>query len=178
MAVDIPDLDGPDARGLLRSRFFPFCLTDLASLHAVMLVAAANYGSVRGSRSHTIDILQLRGMAIREINGALEDSSRATSDQLIAAVAKMAIYEALFGSQEIFNTHMTGLLRMVSLRGGLPSLGLDGLLERVLLWIDSNASHITGSHLYFDKAAFPSPVQHPRPDARRFSGDPSRQPSA
>ena len=176
MALDIPDLDGPDAKGLLRTRFFPFCLTDPAPLHAVMLMAASHYGNVRGSRSHTIDILQLRGMAIREINGALEDPQRATSDQLIAAVAKMASYEALFGDRKIFNTHMTGLLRMVSLRGGLPALGLDGLLERILLWIDSNAAHITGSHIYFDKAAFPSTANHPRPDPHRFAGGLPRQP--
>jgi hypothetical protein len=178
MAVDIPDLDGPDAKGLLRTQFFPFCLTDPASLHAVMLVAASHFDRVRGSRSHAIDILQLRGIAIRAINTALEDTSRATSDQLIAAVAKMASYEALFGERSSFNTHMTGLLRMVSLRGGLPALGLDGLLERILLWIDSNASHITNSHIYFDKAAFPSRAQHPRPDPQRFAGDLTRQTTA
>jgi len=170
LAVDIPDLDGPDAKGLLRTLFFPFILTDPAPLHAVMLMAASHYGNVRGSRAHTIDLLQLRGMAIREINDALADSQRATSDQLIAAVAKMASYEALFGDRQIFNTHMTGLLRMVSLRGGLPALGLGGLLERILLWIDSNAAHITHSHIYFDRAAFPSSARHPRPDPQRFSG--------
>ena len=170
MAPDIPDLDGPEAKGLLRSRFFPFSLTDAASLHAVMLMAAAHYGNVWGPRSHTIDILQLRGMAIREINGALHDPGRATSDQQIAAVALLASYEALFGDRNIFHTHMTGLVRMVSLRGGLPALGLGGLLERILLWIDSNASHITGSRIYFDRTAFPSSVQHPRPDPHRFAG--------
>ena len=175
MAVDIPDLDGPDAKGLLRSRFFPFVLTDPAPLHAVMLMAASHFGNVRGPQSHTIDILQLRGMAIREINDALTDSTRATSDQLVAAVAKMASYEALFGDRSIFNTHMTGLLRMVSLRGGLPALGLDCLLERILLWIDANAAHITVSHLYFDRAAFPSTARHPRPDPQRFAGGLSRQ---
>lgn len=170
MAVDIPDLDGPDAKGLLRTRFFPFILTDRASLHAVMLMAASHYTNVKGPRSHSIDLLQLRGMAIREINDALEDPQRATSDQLIAAVAKMASYEALFGDQQIFNTHMTGLLRMVSLRGGLPALGLGGLLERILLWIDANASHITGAKIYFDSAAFPASARHPRPDPQRFAG--------
>ena len=59
---------------------------------------------------------------------------------------------------------------MVSLRGGLPALGLDGLLERILLWIDVNAAHITGSHVFFDTAAFPSTARHPRPDPRRFTG--------
>lgn len=151
-------------------------MTDRASLHAVMLMAASHYGNVRGSRSHTIDILQLRGMAISEINGALEDPNRATSDQLIAAVASMASYEALFGDRRIFNTHMTGLLRMVSLRGGLPALGLDGLLERILLWIDANAAHITGSHIYFDRAAFPSNSRHPKPDPHRFAGGLPREP--
>lgn len=176
MAVDIPDLDGPDAKGLLRKVFFPFILTDAASLHAVMLMAASHYGNVRGSKSHTIDILSLRGMAIAEINRALVDPQRATSDQVIAAVSQIASYEALFGDKQIYNTHMTGLLRMVSLRGGLPALGLDGLLERILLWVDSNAAHITGTHIYFDRAAFPSTARHPRPDPHRFAGGLPRRP--
>lgn len=172
MAVDIPDIDGPDATGLLRTHFFPFILTDPASVHAVMLIAASHYGRIRGSKSHTIDLLQLRGMAISEINRALAEEGRGTSDQLIAAVAKMASYEALFGDRSICNTHMQGLTRMVSLRGGLPALGLDGLLERLILWIDSNTSHITGNRLYFDKSAFPPSsalVTHPQPDPTRFA---------
>ena len=175
MAVDV-DAGVSDPRaGSLRTRFFPFCLTDRASLHAVMLMAAAQFAHVRGPRSHTIDILQLRDMAISEINGALKEGPRATSDQLIVAVANMAAYEALFGDRRIFNTHMTGLLRMVSLRGGLLALGLDGLLERVLLWVDSNASHVTNLNPYFDGQAFPSRTQHPRPDPQRFAGGTPRQ---
>lgn len=172
IAVDNPDIDGPDATGLLRTQFFPFILSDPASVHAVMLVAASHFGRVRGSKAHTIDLLQLRGMAISEINSALADESRGTSDQLIAAVAEMASYEALFGDSSICRTHMVGLTRMVSLRGGLPALGLDGLLERLVLWIDSNTSHITGSRLYFDKRAFPPSsalVNHPQPDPARFT---------
>ena len=154
----------------MRTRFLPFVLTDVAPLHAVMLMATAHYGNNRGARSHTIDLLQLRGMAIREISTAMSDPARARSDQIIAAVAIMASFEALFGDRDIFNTHVTGLLRLVSLRGGLPALGLDGLLARILLWIDSNASHMANSHVYFDKAAFPSTAVHPTPDLRRFVG--------
>lgn len=145
-------------------------LTDLASLHAVMLFGASHYGRSRNSKSHTIDLLQLRGMAIREINVALEDGVRATSDQVIAAVGKLAAYEAIFGDANIFHTHMIGLLRIVSLRGGLPALGLDGLLERMLLWIDSNAAQYMRTHIYFDKAAFPSQYLHPASDIAAFTG--------
>ncbi|EMC91118.1 hypothetical protein BAUCODRAFT_315415 [Baudoinia panamericana UAMH 10762] len=169
VSIDIPDLEDSEAAGLLRTRFFPFVMTDPAPLHAVMLMAASHYSRICEPRALTIDLLQLRGMAIREINRALEDPLRARSDQLIAAVAKMACYEALFGDRAIFNTHMTGLLRLVSLRGGLPALGLDGLLERILLWIDANATHIVGTHLYFDKQAFPTSAVHPRPGLQRFT---------
>ena len=170
MAVDVPGQPEETTRYLLHTRYFPFVMSDLAPIHAFVLVAVSIYNKKYGPRSHFIDILQLRGMAIAEINSALEDDVRATSDQIIAAVATMAAYEALFGDRAIFNTHMTGLLRMVSLRGGLPALGLDGLLQSVLLWIDVNAAHITRSHLYFDKAAFPTTATHPRPDPLRFAG--------
>lgn len=106
-------------------------MTDAAPLQALMRMAASHYSLGRGTQSRVIDLLQLRGLAILEINKALEDGLRVTSDHLIAAVATMASFEALFGDRNIFHMHMTGLLRMVSLRGGLPARGLDGLLERI-----------------------------------------------
>ncbi|KAK4898812.1 hypothetical protein LTR27_003543 [Elasticomyces elasticus] len=171
MALEVHDLEPAEVRELLRARFFPFITTDAAPYHAVMLVATSHYGRSRGAQAHMIDPLQLRGMAIREINRALEDSVRATSDHLIAAVAHLAYFEALCGNRDAFNTHMTGLLRIVSMRGGLPMLGLNGLLERLLLWIDANATHLLGTRLYFDKSAFPTTAVHPRPNARRFAGE-------
>jgi hypothetical protein len=90
-------------------------------------------------------------MAITEISSALADDSHGITDQLIAAVVQMAAYEALFGDSVICHAHMQGLTRMVSMRGGLPTLGLDGLLERLVLWVDANISHLIGSRLYFDK---------------------------
>ncbi|WPH03806.1 Hypothetical protein R9X50_00668900 [Acrodontium crateriforme] len=170
MAVEIPDVDETTIKQLLRATFFPFVLTDPALLHAVMLVAAAYYRSVHGLRSHDIDLFHLRGMTIREINRALEDPARATSDQVVVAVAKMATYEALYGDKAIFNTHMTGLIRMISLRGGLPSLGLDGLLVRIILWIDVNTTHLAGVTCYFDPAAFTSPYSHPKATPEQFPG--------
>lgn len=168
-------MEDTEARNLLRTRFWPFVMTDPAPLHAVLLAASTHYGNNFGQRSHPVDLLQLRGMAIGAINSALEDPVRSMSDQIIAAVAKMASYEALYGDRRTFNTHMTGLTRMVTLRGGLPALGLGGLLERILLWIDSNASHIAGTRVYFDRQAFPSAAVHPRPDPRRFAGGSVRE---
>ncbi|KXS94899.1 hypothetical protein AC578_1665 [Pseudocercospora eumusae] len=170
MAVDLPETDSA-SRQLLRTHFLGLVFTDAASLHALMLTAAAHYAKLRGDNAHRINMLQLRGMAIQEVNRALQDhrsGGRATSDRMIAAVGKMATYELLFGQRETFHTHMTGLQRMVSLRGGLQALGLNGLLERILLWIDANAADITGGPLYFPPAAFSSSTAHPRADRRLF----------
>lgn len=165
-------MDASGSQQLLQSRYFPFVFANPAPMHAMLLMAASHYNRSYGSRSHSINLLQLRGMAISEINSALADEVRGTSDQVIAAVAQMAAYEALFGDRTICNTHMQGVTRMVSLRGGLPALGLDGLLEKILLFIDANVSHITRSRLYFDQRAFPPSgpnVTHPLPDATRFA---------
>jgi hypothetical protein len=99
-------------------------------------------------------------MAITEISSALADDTHGITDQLIAAVVQMAAYEALFGDSVICHTHMRGLSRMVNMRGGLSTLGLDGLLERLVLWVDANISHLIGSRLYFDKGTFPLPVPY------------------
>ena len=150
--------------------FFTFVRTDRASLHAVMLMAVLHYQNVNGVKSHNIDLLQLRGWAISEINSAIENRARAISDQLITAVAMIAAYESISRDKKAYQTHMTGLRNMVTLRGGLQSLGLDGLLESILLWVASNAAHFAGSGVYFDKKDFPASSKHPKPNPKRFAG--------
>lgn len=46
------------------------------------------------------------------------------------------------GSLENYDIHMQGLARVISLRGGLTSLGLNGLLHRIVVWIDHNAAFL------------------------------------
>lgn len=171
MAIDLPNTDS-SSRDFIRTHFLSLVFSDPASLHALVLVSAAHLAKLHGDQEHNIDMLQLRGMAIQQVNGALTEHNsggRATSDQLIVAVSKMATYELLFGQRETFHTHMTGLQRMVSLRGGLPALGLGGFLERMLLWIDANAAVITGAtDLYFPAAAYATSQGHPRADRRLF----------
>lgn len=163
LARDMTGFDKHEATNLLWSRFFPLVLTDLASFHALTLVAISHYSNAQGSKTHVIDLAQIRGLAIDGIISALQNSRRAISDQVIIAVAKMALYEAISGNHDIFKTHMKGLAQMVDLRGGLSSLGLEGLLRRILLWVDSNAARLTGSLTYLDTAALESSAQRSRP---------------
>jgi len=169
VAVDIPDIDGPNAKGLLRRVWFPLCMTEAATMYAVLLMAASHYCAINPSQAALFDLVYLKGRALAAIQAALLKPDRAVTDALIGAVAKMAAYEAIFGDSQVFAAHMRGLQTMLELRGGLSSLGLNGLLERMVVWINLNASHITG--LKNDGfLALPTIVSFEAPDPFHFAG--------
>ncbi|KAF2152329.1 hypothetical protein K461DRAFT_144943 [Myriangium duriaei CBS 260.36] len=161
IAVDIPFIVPPTEPGLLRRKWFPLAMAEPATFYAIVLLAATHHAVVNPAYSNAFDLLTLKGKAISAINEALADPQRSISDSTMGAVMKMASYEAIFGDEKFFHAHMNGLQHMVQKRGGLPNLGLDGLLERIVLWIDSNYSHHLGCGWKFDKKWFPTTVLHP-----------------
>ncbi|KAL1965495.1 hypothetical protein VTN77DRAFT_5751 [Rasamsonia byssochlamydoides] len=171
MAVDIPELDSPGHRGLLRTRWFPLVISERALFLVILLLAASHYLSVHnGSSDLKLDLLRLRYEAVHAINEALGTEDHVLDDAVVGAVAKMASYEAMFGSRDNYHLHMQGLARMTALRGGLESLGLDGLLRRIVIWIDRNAAFLIGSSLYFPGATFVPGQPLPGPNPGHFLG--------
>lgn len=170
VAVEIPDLDSPNHKGLLRRRWFPLAMEEPSTMYAVLLMAASHYCAVCPMSANLIDLLYLKSRALNEINKALRDPKRATSDAVIGAVMKMAAYEAVFGDSAVFSAHMKGLSLMLKMRGGLGTLGLDGLLERMVVWIDLNASVICGLTALFGNEEFPTVVKLEEPDLYHFAG--------
>lgn len=71
------------------------------------------------------------------------------SDALVAAMLTMAQCEAGVGDGAAYATHMEGLRRLIALRGGLGSLGLEGLLEGLVRWVDRCGSRWIGGERYF-----------------------------
>lgn len=171
MAVDIPELDQPGNRGLLRTSWFPLVMTEPALFLVIMLLASSNHVSVRPQPPYDDDngavkrrLLGLRCEAMRATVQALalQSAKHNVNDAIIGAIAKLASYEAMFGTVENYRVHMQALTQAVRLRGGLDSLGLNGLLRRIVVWIDRNAAFLHGTDLYFPGATF-APGQ-PLPD--------------
>jgi hypothetical protein len=156
----IADTHAPDfethynVKGVVRRHFLPFLLTDPALVCAIILVTIYHRLWSMGMRQPSEDLLRLKGFVIAMFNHALADPYRSCSDQLIIAVANMAIIEALFGSEEIYDVHMKGLMRMLRIRGGLQNLSHDGYLARVLIWYDVNCSAVIGCAPYLSKVRF------------------------
>ncbi|KAI9930009.1 hypothetical protein ASPWEDRAFT_167675 [Aspergillus wentii DTO 134E9] len=171
MAVDIPELDQPGNRGLLRTSWFPLVMTEPCLFLVIVLLAASNYASVhQTSMDLKLNLLSLRCEAVNSINRALDDRHGAVDDALVGAIAKMASYEAMFGDLDNYSVHMQGLRQVVGLRGGLPSLGLNGLLRRMVVWIDRNGAFLNGSSLYFPGATFAPGQPLPDPNPGHFLG--------
>ncbi|KAH8426239.1 uncharacterized protein LDX57_003985 [Aspergillus melleus] len=172
MAVDIPELDQPGNRGLLRTSWFPLVMTEPSLFLVIMLLAGSHYASVRDpSADIKLDLLRLRCETVNAINYSLQFQQKdGVNDALVGAIAKMASYEAMFGNMENYSVHMRGLTRAVGLRGGLTSLGLNGLLRRIVVWIDRNAAFLHGSSLYFPGATFVPGQALPDPNPGHFLG--------
>ncbi|PTB46220.1 uncharacterized protein TrAFT101_004313 [Trichoderma asperellum] len=144
MAVDIPELDQPGNAGLLRSRWFRMATTEISTFQVVLLLAAGNFVSVKGAvpAEQGFNLHQLKGDAIKSLKYAMDDEAKATSDSIIGAVAKMASFESMHGTEADFRLHMEHTIRLVNMRGGLNNLGLGGLLRRMLIWIDVNGNFL------------------------------------
>jgi hypothetical protein len=117
-------------------------LANHASFHAVMLISASCYTRAQDSGQSILDLLELSDIAIRETRDALKDGCRKISDPLVADIAHMASYGALFGSNANCKTHMESLTVVVSICGGFSTLDHDGLLEKIVLWAIDNTSSI------------------------------------
>jgi hypothetical protein len=156
MAVDIPELDEPDNKGLLRSRWFRLATTEVSTFQVVLLLAAGNYITVKGgiAAEQGFEMEQLRLDALESIKIAMDVESKATSDSVIGAVAKMASFEAMHGDADCFRLHMEAAQRLVDMRGGLQNLGLGGLLRRMLIWIDLNGNFLLNAPRYWPGETF------------------------
>jgi hypothetical protein len=153
MAISVPEID-LGVTHALRDVWFPFAMTEPSVFQTVMLLSASNYFFITQDHSKVPNLLLLRQKALLYINEGLKDPARAHSDQLIVAVAKMACYEAMYGTYTLYETHMRGLVRMLEERGGIESLGLGGLLMRMCLWIDVNCGLIhNNSKRFFSQSA-------------------------
>ena len=129
-------------------------ITSPATLYIVLLTAASHYAAFNGmlpSADTQSILLYLKQVTLTSINALIRDTPANTpmSDTIIGAVAKMASYEAMFGTASLYHTHMRGLQNMIKGRGGLHMLGLDGLLMRMVLWIDINSAFLLNSQAYF-----------------------------
>lgn len=128
-------------------------ITAEATANVVLLTAASHYTifhQLAGDPKMKQILLYLRCQTYAAVQRLIGESSAKTRDDiLIGSVAKLASYEAMFGTPELYHLHIRNLQIMIQEKGGLDSLGLGGLLQRMVLWIDINSAFLLNSSAYF-----------------------------
>ena len=142
LAVPIPCLDGPSTEPLLRTTWLPLVLNDPITFQIVMLFTATHYAtyadSLHRDALHT-ELLWLKQSALSSMVQELKKTftrgsitqhqgrpgNDCSTDAFIAAVAKMASYEAIFGSEQSGSFTHTRDLEFLSW-GGYIDLTLPG----------------------------------------------------
>ncbi|CZR60017.1 uncharacterized protein PAC_09912 [Phialocephala subalpina] len=167
--VDTPSIDREGEVFLLRTTWFPFIMKSPTTFYAALAFAGSIYHFRKKLSLGHPSLLNLRQKAISGINESLSSSKAGPDDTTIGAVFCMSILESMYGDSDSYKVHITGLQRMVDMRGGLKSLGLEGLLERMILWLDFNHAKVHGTPWVFKESVEASrrasPFKHPKDPA-------------
>ncbi|KAI0172898.1 hypothetical protein GGR52DRAFT_427795 [Hypoxylon sp. FL1284] len=113
---------------------------DKAATHAFIAMIAAMHNSLAvWADTSTIDFHRFQ--AVKSVNERLnlegKDGSKPISDGLVVAVALLVNIEAFIGSLSAAAAHMSGLKRMVDLRGGIvEGFSHSSILQRSISWAD------------------------------------------
>ncbi|KAI6089100.1 hypothetical protein F4821DRAFT_65600 [Hypoxylon rubiginosum] len=113
---------------------------DKAATHAFIAMIAAMHNSLAmWADTSTIDFHRFQ--AVKSINERLnlegKDDSKPISDGLVVAVALLVNIETFIGSLSAAAAHMSGLKRMVDLRGGIvEGFNHSSILQRSISWAD------------------------------------------
>jgi len=104
---------------IFRIRWF-----DLHGLADLATCFGSEYGQVD---QHTKIVA--KGRAIHSLNAMLRSDVYSTSDEAIAGVVKLVNNDLCFGETQHLRVHLQGLRKMIQLRGGVPKLGMNGILS-------------------------------------------------
>jgi len=167
ICVDIPQIAQEGKMFLLRTLWFPFIMNSPKAFYAALALGSAIYHFRHHATQPTSiksSLLDLRHNAIISINQSLSDPLRRADDFTIAAVFCMCCLESLYGDSKAYQILMSGLAQMVHLRGGLENLALEGLMRRMIVWLDFNHASRHGSRIHFDQSTEvsrrPSPFKY------------------
>ena len=111
-------------------------LTDPALLHSIL--GATNGHLLFYAKVRTVsisDVLHHKTEAMRMVNERLASASaKNLTDETLAAVAILITSQTRQGDYDEMKIHLSGLLQLVDLRGGLETLGMRGLLAGEIRW--------------------------------------------
>ncbi|PYH98210.1 hypothetical protein BO71DRAFT_395504 [Aspergillus ellipticus CBS 707.79] len=152
----------------LKAHWMTLVRQDPASLHACICVAASNSALSAGELPLTdpnkrrssvllLDTFHHRGETIRLVNEGLSDPTKASSDELIAAVSILLTIEIASGNADYLKIHLAGLRQMVGMRNTFADVPPDVRFQ--ISWTDIRVACMAGTKPIFPFIRYARPSQ-------------------
>jgi hypothetical protein len=123
-------------------------IRDPALLHSTICSAGGHLALLEGTFGpENSEYLTHKTETIRIVNGRMTDLSQATTDETLGAIALLVTDQVVDGDYREMAVHMQGLAKLVNLRGGLPALGMKGLLAGEIQWLVKTNDYLTKTKL-------------------------------
>ncbi|KAM5354737.1 hypothetical protein ACJ41O_001384 [Fusarium nematophilum] len=120
----------------MREVWIPFTMSQPSLMAAVFHSACRNYAITTNSsysKKFSIKKLQYRLTCLEMAKDAIASEAVAT-DATIALALILASESFFEGDMSAFFTHSSGVIKMVTARGGLETLGVSGFLTKIVGW--------------------------------------------
>ncbi|KAJ3460928.1 hypothetical protein MRS44_011795 [Fusarium solani] len=155
---DYPGDHGPDdhTREILQD-WVGLAMTDKDLLNTALLLRACRsiLRSKPGDPVMTQMALQYRHRGLQSLRQAL---LKPVGSLTVAMAFALVFDEEVFGEIKIARQHLRGVFYMAELSGGLQSLGLSGLLERIYWRLSSTTSYVHDSPITHSIQALINPI--------------------
>ncbi|KAK9446160.1 hypothetical protein VB005_00005 [Metarhizium brunneum] len=119
----------------MKTDWFEFASTDDALLHAFLIMSALHICILRG-RTSSVDAFRHQTKLVKVLNDRLSHPILSCLDSTILVISCLALIEILNASPLAAAAHIEALGQLITRRGGLMNLGLNGTVRRKALWAD------------------------------------------
>lgn len=129
-----------DAEGNpFQEELVPLATSSPALLHSMVALAAGHMA--RSEPSHSLPAVKHYSTALRELQAALSDPSRAASNSTLGACLLLCVYEASHTDRSYWLKHLQGAKELLMYRGGPKT---SDFLSRFFSLLDISGSLLTG----------------------------------
>lgn len=111
-------------------------LSDPACFHFTVFIAKAYFNCIHGQRGKggtTVLVHSVKALTILQQRLARSDHELPISDSTILVVVGLTMAATAAGDLETAQKHLTGLRKMVELRGGIPAFTVNRQLQTKIL---------------------------------------------
>ncbi|KFY04029.1 hypothetical protein V490_00017 [Pseudogymnoascus sp. VKM F-3557] len=127
------------------SHWVSYTITDPGMMNGLFLSACRSLANRTHDGIYASQALRYKGACIRSVAKAIEEEGDNVSDSTVAKVLFLASDEFHNGNLNGAKSHTKAIGDMVKMRGGVETLGLEGLLQQLVLWNDRTSTFYSGT---------------------------------